>query len=334
MSIQTPKFWYQNDPGLIAKFLRPAECLYSGVANLSRKKQRKNAYKSSLPVICVGNITAGGSGKTPTCIALYKILKENGIVLDPVFLTRGYGGSLTGPERVRAQGSGKTWGDEALLLAQYGSVIKSVNRIKGAYLAEDHNADCILMDDGAQNERLEKTLTLIVINGRTGLGNKRQIPAGPLREPLESGLGRADAFILIGKDETNVSEILPKDKPCFNANLFAGKSAEMKKGKSYFGFAGIAFPENFKKTLIDNDISLVGFQPFPDHYYYSEKDLKVLLANAEGQNAALITTEKDYVRLPEGFDKSRVEVLPVELKFEDEKKLKDFLKERLVKTNV
>ncbi len=326
---KTPKFWYHHDKNTVSKLLKPAEYLYDKVSVIHRQNQSKNAYTSHIPVICVGNITAGGSGKTPTCIAIYQLLKSKGIALDPVFLTRGYGGSLNGPERVRGQGSAKTWGDEALLLARYGSVIKSKNRVKGAYYAEDLNADCILMDDGAQNERLSKTITLIVINGKNGFGNKKQIPAGPLREKLESGLNRADGFILIGDDKAGVHNILPKDKPLFKANIVTSKSWKLEPNKPYVGFAGIAFPENFKNTLIENNINLKDFKAFADHHFYTDNDIKILMGIAKSHNATLITTEKDYVRIPNSFDKNRIETLPIDLHFEDEKAVAGFLKKNI-----
>ena len=327
--LKTPKFWYTQDKNTVSKLLKPAEFIYNRISSIHRRNQFKNAYTSHIPVICIGNLTAGGSGKTPTCIALYQLLKSKSIALNPVFLTRGYGGSLNGPERVRSQGSAKAWGDEALLLARYGSVIKSKNRIKGAYYAEDLNADCILMDDGAQNELLSKTITLIVINGQNGFGNKQQIPAGPMRESLESGLNRADGFILIGEDKTGVQNILPKDKPCFEASIAVSKEWKSELNKPYIGFAGIAFPENFKKTLIDNNVNLKDFKAFADHHFYNDHDLKILTTIAESHNATLITTEKDYVRIPSGFDKNRIETLPIELQFKNIKAVTNFIKEKV-----
>ncbi len=326
---KTPKFWYSQDKSPISQLLKPVEILYSKASFLHRRNQVKRSYTSHIPVICIGNLTAGGSGKTPTCIAIHQLIKDKRLALEPVFLTRGYGGSLNGPERVRSQGSAKTWGDESLLLSHYGSVIKAKNRVKGAYFAENLNADCIIMDDGAQNERLTKTVTLIVVNGTTGFGNKQQIPAGPLRENLESGLNRADGFILIGKDKADVMSILPKGKPFFKAAIIVSEKWKLEKNKPYIGFAGIAFPENFKQTLLDKGVNLKDFKAFSDHYFYTKDDLKVLSKMAGSEKATLITTEKDYVRLPEGFDKKRVESLPIELRFDKEQDVTQFLKEKL-----
>lgn len=328
--MKTPSFWYKEQPNFLAKALRPFSNVYSFISN--KKAASPKSYKSKLPVICVGNITAGGGGKTPVVAALYKLLQENSLSLEPYILTRGYGGSIAGPERVNKHGPADLWGDEPLLHAQYASVVKSENRAKGARFIERENSTLILMDDGAQNMQLEKDILFYVIKGDRGFGNKRLIPSGPLREPLDIAFEKADAFIIIGDDTTGIQEKLPADKACFHANLNIA-NGNPPKDIPYIGFAGLAFPAGFKNTLEANGYQAEDFIEFADHHEYTERDIEKLFTLAHEKKTTLITTEKDYMRLPPFARKQEIAVLKAHLEFKETEKILSFLKDKLNNLN-
>tara|TARA_B100001179_G_C18595060_1_gene406816 strand:+ start:761 stop:1750 length:990 start_codon:yes stop_codon:yes gene_type:complete len=328
--MKTPSFWYKTKPGILSGILSPLSALYRFGA--TKKARSYKSYKSKVPVICVGNVTAGGGGKTPVVKALYKLLQEHSLSLEPVILTRGYGGSIAGPERVNKFGPADIWGDEALLHAQYASVTKSENRAKGARFIERENGTLILMDDGAQNRQLKKDILFYVIKGNRGFGNKCLIPSGPLREPLEIAFEKADAFILIGEDETGVQKHLPTEKPLFNAELKLPSNIPSK-DKTYIGFAGLAFPEGFKITLEENGYRIKEFIEFSDHHNYTERDIENLFNRAYDQQATLITTEKDYMRLPPFAKKDEISVLSIDMEFKEPEKILSFLKDKLNNLN-
>ncbi len=311
---RTPEFWYKK-PGPAALALSPLAALY----HIGHKIHQSVASpkKAPFPVICVGNITVGGSGKTPTALALMELIKAHKLALKPHFLTRGYGGSETGPAPVDLKKhTARHVGDESLLLARTAPTLVSADRYQGALLAAEKGADMILMDDGLQNTDIIKDFSFIVIDGATGFGNHLMIPAGPLRQPLSEGLSRAGAFIIIGEDRHNASALLPSGKPVLHAQIIVDPEKIPAKDIPYIGFAGLGRPEKFKATLESLDLDLRGFHPFPDHHPYAVEDLQPAFREAQSAGAQLITTEKDFLRLPETF-KPYVTTLPVSLKFED-----------------
>lgn len=323
MRLRTPTFWYSKDgaDSLGAKCLLPISYLY-GLARKCHAKS-KTGYKASIPVICVGNITAGGSGKTPTALMLYDLIKKTyGDDIRICFLTRGYGGSERGPIVVDPQRHNAAFvGDEALLLAKKGTAIIAADRTKGAKLAENDGHDLIIMDDGMQNPSLHKDLIIVTVDGQKGFGNGLMIPAGPLREPLGKGLARADAVLMIGG---HIQADIPENVPILNGHIDTRSDWHNKGNKDFVAFAGLAHPEKFRDTLIASGGNVVGWHPFPDHYPYRDKDLSMLKADAKKHNARLITTAKDAMRLPQDFD---VDVLPVILKLENHKPLLTLLRD-------
>lgn len=329
---RTPQFWY-NNTGIMAKILPPVLAPLSFLYQLGHKvHQSWQTPKSvNIPVICIGNLTAGGAGKTPTSIALLKLLKEKKHIRLPMFLTRGYGGSLTEPECVDTSGSARIWGDEPLLLAQHTTTIVARNRYEGAKLAQKEHADLIIMDDGLQNNSLKKDISFVVINGQSGFGNFKTIPSGPLREPLSTGIDKADAFIFMGEDKRNTQDLLPNDKPVFNGTITVPENGAPDKNKKYIGFSGIAHPEKFKQTLLNHSFEIVDFIPFSDHHTFSEKDMKKLLTLAKQKNATLITTEKDYVRLSDITIKEQIKTLPIQLSFSknEKEKIINFIEKKI-----
>jgi tetraacyldisaccharide 4'-kinase len=255
----------------------------------------RRGWQAPVPVICCGNATAGGAGKTTVALDIGRRLADRGIAAH--FLLRGYGGSLRGPVRVDPDAHDSTQvGDEALLVAG--------------------GAQAIVMDDGLQNPTLEKDLSLLVIDGGFGFGNGRVIPAGPLREPVAAAAARSRAAVLIGKDETGALAQLPPGLPVLRARLVAGPEAAMLAGQPVFAFCGIANPQKFFNTLQEAGAVLAGREAFADHYPYDEGDLKELLAQAETLRAVAVTTKKDFVRIPPQF-RSRVTVVTVALAWEE-----------------
>ncbi len=278
------------------------------------RQNTASAKKAPLPVICVGNLTAGGGGKTPTVIVLAKILKELG--KKPFALSRGYGGSLRGPVQVNAKHTAAEVGDEPLLLAAHLPTVVARDRVAGAAFAHTQGADIILMDDGFQNPHIAKDFSLLVVDGDYGFGNGWLLPAGPLREPVRKGVARADAVLVInGKMNT--------DKPIFHGELVADMPAL--RSKKVVGFAGIARPEKFLLTLKQIGCEVPEFHKFPDHHPFTETDLAMLKKRAEKTSAILVTTEKDAVRLPAQM-RQEVTVVPVVLKIRERAALMEALR--------
>ena len=318
MPVKTPSFWYKPT-GALSLLLTPVSWLYQIGHNINQALVT-NTYQSSIPVICIGNAIAGGGGKTPTTIALVKLLKENGIARHPVILTRGYGANVTKATIVKiTKHTANDVGDEALLLARSATTIVSPNRADGAKLAEQENADLIVMDDGLFHKKLEKTLTFLVIDRQIDFGNGKTIPAGPLREPLSKVLPKTNAVICIGRP-------LQSDKQVFEAALETTKAID--KSKNYVAFTGIAYPEKFKNTLNENNVNIVGWHEFPDHHGFNMQEIDKLKQEAKEKNAILITTEKDYVRLSSEMAKGVIPI-PVEISIKDPENLVSYIKDNL-----
>lgn len=300
-----PTFWKSHN--IWASALKPASLLYGRIHKTLYRAT--TPYQSALPVICIGNVQLGGSGKTPVTQAIVKLMAEGGLVRNPVILLRGYGGRLKGPSTVDpARHSAADVGDEALLHAHYTPTIISAQREAGARLAETAGHDCIIMDDGLQNNQLAKTMSFLVFNSEQGLGNALTFPAGPLRETIEAALDKVSALIRIGPD-------LPfeKDLPVFDCHLSAPAAPDPH--QSYIAFCGIGQPDKFLHTLQTHHYSINEFIAYADHQPYTDTMLADLEAKAQEQGARLITTEKDYMRLPADFSAS-VDVLKISYRFD------------------
>jgi tetraacyldisaccharide 4'-kinase len=282
--MRAPDFWQsRNAP---AALLAPLGRLYG--LSVALKARAAKPFDPGLPVICVGNLTAGGSGKTPIAIAIAEMLRARG--QRPWFLTRGYGGSERGPALASRGHSAHAMGDEALLLARTAPTIVARNRAAGARLAKEKGASVLVMDDGHQNFSLRKSLSLVVVDAEAGFGNGYQIPAGPLREPVTQGLSRADAVILVGDDGPDLQGF---HGPVLRAHLKADGAAFA--GMDVFAFAGIGRPEKFIDSLEESGARITGSCFFADHHPYAEEDITQLKMVAG--DALLVTTEKDFVRL-------------------------------------
>lgn len=308
--MRAPDFWTRDSA--ISRLLQPLGWAVAGAASIRRAASRP--AKASVPVLCVGNLVAGGQGKTPTALALAASLVARG--RKPAFLTRGYGGTLAGPLVVDpARHEASAVGDEALLLARAALTILAHDRPAGAALAVAHGADLVIMDDGFQNPSLAKDLSLLVIDGGYGFGNGRLLPAGPLREPIASGLARAQGVVLIGADETGVAARLPRDMTVLRARLVPAEPNAFR-CRRVLAFAGIGRPEKFFATLLAQGAELVGRHGFADHHRYDDATLDALLAEARNAGAVPVTTEKDSVRLP-AARRGDFAILPIRLAWDD-----------------
>jgi tetraacyldisaccharide 4'-kinase len=310
--MRAPGFWGGGSGGIAPLLLAPFSAIYAGA---TARRMARSGWQSPVPVICCGNATAGGSGKTTVALDLGRRLADRGVAAH--FLLRGYGGSLRGPVRVDpATHDSTAVGDEALLLAETRPTWISADRGAGGRAAVEGGAQAIVMDDGLQNPTLEKDLSLLVIDGTFGFGNGRVIPAGPLREPVAAAAARCRAAILIGRDECGALDQLPKGMPVLRAKLVPGPEAAMLAGQPVFAFCGIANPAKFFATLQEAGAVLAGREAFADHYPYDAGDIKDLLVQAEALRAVPVTTKKDFVRIPPEF-RSRVTVATVGLAWEE-----------------
>ncbi len=291
--MQAPKFWDKKESKL-AKFLSPLGAFYAWT--VAHRLAHHHPYQAKMPVICVGNISVGGTGKTPVCLALAELLKAH--QFSPWFLNHGYHATEQSVLVDTKIHSALDVGDEALLLAENAPTIVDSARARGAQLAEKKGAPLLIMDDGFQNPTLVKTFSFIVVDGTKGFGNGRVLPAGPLREPVLKALKRADAIILVGNDTWNVQKYLKEnqvDLPILTGQFIPDKNA-LQKEKPVFAFAGIGNPQKFFDMLTIMGFSLAKTQSFPDHYFYTRFDIEDLKKKAEG--IQLATTSKDWVKIP------------------------------------
>jgi tetraacyldisaccharide 4'-kinase len=312
--MRAPEFWRKRSG--LAALLAPFGDIYAMAGAV--RQRCTTPWRSPVPIICIGNLVAGGAGKTPVAIATGAMLRELGKSVH--FLSRGYGGSLPGPVQVDPSvHTAQQVGDEPLLLARIAPTWVARNRVTGVKAAISDGADIIVMDDGFQNPSVSKTLSLIVVDGGYGFGNERVMPAGPLREPLPRGLARADAVVLMGADVTNAAHAVRRtapDTPIMAARLATLRAAQRYVGAKVLAFAGIGRPDKFFQTLKDLGCVLVAHHPFPDHYDYTPDDIALLVEAAAKENAVLVTTAKDFQRVPEDAQ-PMVEVLDVVVEWRD-----------------
>jgi tetraacyldisaccharide 4'-kinase len=333
MVMREPPFWWRA-AGIEACLLAPAAAIYGAVASSRLKRE---GYRAGVPVICIGNPTVGGAGKTPTALAVAHILKTAGE--RPVFLSRGYGGREHGPHLVAAdRDRAAEVGDEPLLLARVAPTIVAQDRVAGAKAAQAAGASVIVMDDGFQNPSLAKDFSVLVIDGRRGLGNGKVFPAGPLRAPLVAQLARADAIVLVGtlgEGAAVVGAVAEARKlPVLRARLEPSHDViAALAGRRVLAFAGIGDPEKVFATLREAGIAVAVTRSFADHHRYTPEDAGELCRQADAAGLTLVTTEKDAARL-QGEEAlaelaGRVRALPVGLVFVQEAVLETLLIERI-----
>ncbi|MEM6637018.1 MAG: tetraacyldisaccharide 4'-kinase [Pseudomonadota bacterium] len=315
--MRAPAFWYRRD-SLASRMLAPLGGIYAGVT--ARRLARARGVRPEVPVICVGNLTVGGAGKTPTVMALLGVLQDRG--LKPAVLSRGYGGSLGGPVLVDPERhNADDVGDEPLLLSAFAPVWVSRDRGAGA-LEAAKGADVIVMDDGFQNPSVLKDLSVLVVDAQRNFGNRRVLPAGPLREPVAAGLKRANLISVVGAPDYRGAFIADwhdqfGDLPVLEAALEPLATGMAWAGMRAYAFAGIANPDRFFRTLRALGADLCGAQSLDDHQPLTSRLLARLTAEAQRMNAQLVTTEKDAVRLPTHL-RRQILTLPVRLNWADQ----------------
>ncbi|WP_312735243.1 tetraacyldisaccharide 4'-kinase [Brevundimonas sp.] len=334
MKLNTPRWWYVRDSNharLTRTVLKPLGWLWAGVT--ARRIARAAPVDPGCAVVSVGNLTVGGSGKTPVAREILRLLRATGV--EAHGLSRGYGGRLEGPIRVDpAAHTADDVGDEPLMLAQGSPVWIARDRVAGARAAAAGGAQALVLDDGHQNPALKKTVSLIVVDGETRgdewpFGDGSVFPSGPMREPLKAGLARADAVVIMLPTDVEAAdpELLAvfADLPVFVARLTP--EGPPLSGPQV-GFAGIAKPWKVERSLKAAGCDLVDFVPFPDHAAYSAETMRFLTDRAAVYDAGLVTTEKDWVRLtPE--QRADVTAWPVVARFEDEAAFTAFLTDRI-----
>jgi len=310
--VRAPKFWSNKDSAL-GMFLAPIGSLYGGVTALRLKVT--SSVTAPIPVICVGNVSVGGTGKSPIASNLAERLLTMG--RNPAILTGGYGGQLMGPLRVDPDvHSVADVGDEALVHSRKISTWVARHRAKAIHATLGEGIDALIMDDGHQHASLFKTLSILVIDGNVGFGNGRMIPAGPLRERPQFGLARADAVVLMGSDDTNLVPRLPAHIPIYGANLIPGPEGPELKHRKVVAFAGIGNPNKFFDTLLELGALVVSAHTFDDHHLFQESDIQPILDEAFALDAVPVTTEKDAVRLAPDH-RQQVNVLSVNVKWDN-----------------
>ena len=297
--MKTPAFW-SGRPGLIAILLAPLGWIYGAVTAWRMGRQ---GVRVTIPVICIGNLTAGGAGKTPTVLMLAEAIGARGE--RPFVVSRGYGGRLAGPVRVDPDRmTASDCGDEPLFLARRLPVIVARDRLAGARMAEAEGASVILLDDGLQNPGLAKDFTIAVVDAGHGFGNGLCVPSGPLRAPIEAQMRHVDAMLTIG-----IAPGTPLDgwgKPSFTARIRPDPAAvEVLAGKPLLAFAGIGRPEKFFETLRLAGLSVAQTRAFADHHGFSGAEIASLRAEAQALGLTLVTTEKDAMRLMSGCSRYR-----------------------------
>ncbi|MDD7911310.1 tetraacyldisaccharide 4'-kinase [Pseudovibrio exalbescens] len=326
MPRKAPAFWWSPTQTWQSVALAPLGVAY-GLITSGRMKQASQ-YTSRLPVICIGNFTVGGSGKTPFALALAKMLKAAGY--KPAFLLRGYGGTQKGAVHVdTAKHRSKDVGDEALLLSRCAPTYVSIDRVQGAKLIEQSDAEVILMDDGFQNPSLHKDISLVVVDAATGVGNNMCLPAGPLRAPVKSQIKHADMMVLVGEGagaDRALRYAARSGLEVMRAQIEAQYPGSVD-GERVVAFAGIGRPQKVFDTLREVGAELVETIEYPDHHSYTEEDAEYILSLVEGKDLLPVTTSKDFVRIKNSPEDmlarlaNKTAVLDVEMKISDPERL-------------
>lgn len=312
--MKAPSFWQQQDPNLAAKLLKPFSLITHYFTQYRLNQPR---WKASVPVVCCGNLTVGGTGKTTVALELGHYCQQYAIKF--AFLTRGYKrkNHISEPFQVNSEyHTARDVGDEALLLAKLAPTWIGSNRALSAQAALQHHVKLLIMDDGLQNPTLYQDLPLLIIDGTSGFGNQHLLPAGPLRQSIQEGLSHVKACIFIGSDQTKILPQIRPFIPVFHAELEMDPIIKRFFNQNVIAFAGIGRPSKFFETLKIYHVNPVKTIAFPDHHYYSKKDLNRLKSLQEITKLPLVTTPKDYIKLPDYF-KSWVVPLGVHLKWQD-----------------
>ena len=323
-----PGFW-QKKNNLIEKIiillLLPFTFIYYLASKFDKKLTKKN--KVGIPVISVGNINTGGSGKTPFVIYLVNLLKKEKI--NSHVVSRGYLGNLHGPVKVDLKKhSYKDVGDEALLLAKETTTWVSKNKFEGTLMATLNGADVVILDDGLQNYSIHQDLKIMIVDGGFGFGNQFLLPSGPLRETISFGIKKSDMLIIFNKDENDIEKKIKNKITIIHANSKIKNFSQLK-NKKIVGFSGIGRSEKFHSSLKDQKLNIINFFSYPDHYSYNKKEMNNLINYAKKNNAVLVSTLKDKQRI--NIDqRKKISFLDLKIEVKEEKNLINFLKKRKI----
>jgi tetraacyldisaccharide 4'-kinase len=317
MQLKFPKFWRNRT--LLSYILLPLSLLY--YLGFKLRILLTNPLKSPIPVICIGNINLGGSGKTPVALSVAKFFIQKGKKV--VFVSKGYKGKLIGPVKVESNHTAVDVGDEPLLLNKIATCIIAKCRKAGVKAAADTGADIIIMDDGMQNPTIHKDLSIIVVDGEMGFGNGFLLPAGPLRETISNALARKPNIVVIVREDKRSIKAQLKDAEIIQTSMIPITS-NLDLSSKYIAFAGIGSPEKFFTTLSEAKLQLADTLAFPDHYSYTETDIEQLLEKAKIMEAYLITTAKDIVRIAPKYHEQII-VLGIEIAWHDQTQLEKYL---------
>ena len=330
---RAPEFW-SNRRNAPAWLLAPLGIVYG---SLTGARMGRPGRSVGLPVICIGNFTVGGAGKTPVAVAVAEACLQIG--RKPAFLTRGYGGSEKGPLVVQSKShTARQVGDEPLLLARRATTVVAADRVAGARLIAELGSDMIVMDDGFQNPAISKDLSLVVVDSAVGIGNGWPTPAGPLRASFSTQLRAADAIIRLGDGEAGLAVVRQAARAAVPV-LSARYEPVRKRGyktKHYLAFAGIGRPGKFYETLEQAGVHVDETVDFDDHHFYSEDDCRRLLEIAGEKDLVPMTTEKDWVRLDAAGTAaaelmSVSEQFPVTVRFDEQRRLENLITEMLAR---
>ena len=322
MNLKQPKFWYSKKVTFLSKILYPISLIYSFLFFINRKFSKE--FEVSIPIICIGNLVMGGSGKTPTVIALRKILAKN---FKKIFvLSRGYGGKSNVSREVLENDSYREIGDEAIIHKKYGPVFVSKNKIYGCKMCLKNEADLVILDDGFQSKNIKKNLSILIVDKNQMFGNNKVFPSGPLRENIKTGTSRADIIITTDNNDSYLRKIISKKIPIF----LAKKIIEINnlKKREVLAFCGIGYPDNFFYELERKKIIIKRKMVFSDHYAYSENDIENILLTAKQENLEILTTVKDLVKINKKYW-SKIKVVNLSFKILQAKKLNQLILKKL-----
>lgn len=310
--IKTPKFW--RSINLTAILLYPLCLVYLLISTIIFYIQKPKKFNTK--IICIGNVTAGGSGKTPVAIMLGKLLKKNDYKI--AYVCKNYLATIKTPTKISKSHKSPDVVEESLLLSKVADTFVAENIIDALSAADQQSYDYIITDDGLQNNKFYKDISILTINGQIGLGNNMLLPSGPLRESLKSAIHRSDIIFMIGEDKKEILKKIPNHNYIKLIQKFNLKYYNAT--QRYIAFSGIGYPEKFFKSLEDQKIHVIETIEYPDHYIYSVEDIESLIKKANNAGVALITTEKDMIKIPDKY-KNKISCLFIELFAEKEEKL-------------
>lgn len=325
MILKAPKYWQKR--GLISYLLLPLSLVYLLLVKLKQSLELAKQYKNSRPIICIGNASLGGSGKTPTAIAVAELLLSQ--KKSPIFLTRGYKRKSKDCLLIKKgcdKSSHQEAGDEALLLSEIADTIIGEDRLQALKLIEKTGSEVVIMDDGLQNLSVAKNYSILVVDAQIGFGNGLVFPSGPLRETLSSALKRTDLVLIINETDQQLRQQLARYKTKTTSGKLIAKNLTKFQNRNLLAFAGIGYPEKFFRFLQKNNLQVVTTKSFADHHNYTHAELLSLCNQAKSLDAKAITTKKDWVKFPKFF-KRRIDYLDIELEFAD----RDLIKNELLR---